>query len=1221
MAQPTTESERMTAFREPRQQLQPQVSDCPGGFSVSSPVRSSQALWTLLSLLILSISQNALASFSLTFQGQVQTLNTGGSITLNSPSDIVVDSAGDVFILDTGNNQVVEVTAERVASVVSITGLTPALSAPQGLTIDGAGNLYIADTGNNRAVKITAAGVGSVISTGSVTLSGPRGVALDQSGDLFIADTANNRIVEVTSGGPAAALTITVSSGTSTLNAPVGLAVNTAGKLYIADSGNNRIVTVASASTTGVVASILGGVTLSGPTGVAVDNIGNVYIADTNNSRIAEIDVASNGTVLYAGSLTMNGPRGVAVDAFGTIYVADTGDSLALAVDPLVNGDLTSSDVTYSLNQSVVGFGHVQLGATSAVSFTLPFTTGQAGLGGVGVFTDGVENLDFISGSGTTCNGQTPASTYCNVQVNFLPTAPGLRNGAIVLYDTSLNPLFTIPLYGWGDSPVAALSPNAASVISTGTVALSDPFQLALDAAGNMFVGSYLNSEVVKIPAGGGSASVVNLGTPGDTAPELITGVAVDQAGNLFVGDHINGRILVVTPGGVVSVLTINVLSPPIQLPTALNFDPAGNLYIAEYGGGRVIKVSSLVVAGSTSSGLGTALATGSYSFAAETLSGTAVDTKGNVYIAARTDNNSSIIKVTAAGVASVLAPTGLTFSGPQGVAVDAMGNVYVVDSGNNRIVKITTAGVTEVVKLSISPGPATLGGSLFGVTADPLGNLYIPDWTNNRLLFVNVSGSALTFPITASGATSPAQTATVTNLGDQPLAFSANPTYTANFSENAADTNPCTSTTSLSSGASCDVSVQFTPQSIGSLSAGIAVTNNTLNIGGSAQQVSVSGTSFSSGDTTSTTLTTRPTSVVVGQAATLTAVVSDTTTPANVPAGSVSFTDTVGTTVVSLNGGAPIPLVAGTATLQVTPAVVGVHTITANFVGSAPAPGVRLAPHTSLSFTSSSGTATLTVTAIVPSLSFAPIAAQTYGNPPFAVIASSPSSGAVTYTIVSGPATIAGNIVTLTGAGTVVLSASQAASGNYAAATVTIRFVVAAPLGFTLTAGSGIESVPPGGAAAFNLTLTPGSGLTYPDPLTLSATGLPAGATAAFSPATIPAGSGATAVTMTVQTVNRPTSQGEMHFPGRPPGSLALALLLLPIAGVKTVRRRLRKLPALPVVLAAAVLSLGAAACLSGCSSNGFFNQAPAQYAVVVTATDTATGAHSSANVTLTVQ
>src|SRR6202012_5234427 len=82
---------------------------------------------------------------------------------------------------------------------------------------------------------------------------------------------------------------------------------------------------------------------------------------------------------------------------------------------------------------------------------------------------------------------------------------------------------------------------------------------------------------------------------------------------------------------------------------------------------------------------------------------------------------------------------------------------------------------------------------------------------------------------------------------------------------------------------------------------------------------------------------------------------------------------------------------------------------------------------------------------ATVPTLSFGPIPAQTFGNPPFAVSATSSSSGAVTYAIVSGPATIAGNMVTLTGAGTVVLSASQAASGNYAAATATVSFTVAA--------------------------------------------------------------------------------------------------------------------------------------------------------------------------------
>ena len=189
----------------------------------------------------------------------------------------------------------------------------------------------------------------------------------------------------------------------------------------------------------------------------------------------------------------------------------------------------------------------------------------------------------------------------------------------------------------------------------------------------------------------------------------------------------------------------------------------------------------------------------------------------------------------------------------------------------------------------------------------------------------------------------------------------------------------------------------------------------------------------------------------------------------------------------------------------------------------------------------------------------------------------------------------------------------------------LTTSFIVAAaptaPAGFTLTTiNSGGGTVLPGAAAAFNLLLGPSPETTYPDALTLSASGLPAGATATFSPATIPAGSGATAITMTIQTTNPQTARNAK--PGGSLGAMTLALLLLPVAGMRRVRRRLRKMPGLPVVLAAAALSLGAMVCLSGCgSSGGFFNQAPKSYTVVVTATDTVTGAHSSTNVTLTVQ
>jgi hypothetical protein len=200
-------------------------------------------------------------------------------------------------------------------------------------------------------------------------------------------------------------------------------------------------------------------------------------------------------------------------------------------------------------------------------------------------------------------------------------------------------------------------------------------------------------------------------------------------------------------------------------------------------------------------------------------------------------------------------------------------------------------------------------------------------------------------------------------------------------------------------------------------------------------------------------------------------------------------------------------------------------------------------------------------------------------------------------------------------------LTAVYSGDANFLTSSSTAATVAVAPLNFTLTSISGSAAAVPGGTATYNMMLAPGSGSTFPNPVMLSATGLPPGSTVTFQPATIPAGSGSTAFTMMIQTINLQAAHS-----GRPSGGslapLALAFLLLPMAGAKPIRRRLRKMPGLLVVLAGAALSLSAMACLSGCGSNGgFFNQAARSYDVVVTATDTVTSAHASANITLTVQ
>ena len=1198
--------------------------------------------WAALTLLVTLTSGAAWAKAGLAFRGLVQTLNTGGGVTLSSPADIVVDSSGNVYIADTGNSQIVEITAQGVASVLTITGLSPALSSPAGITIDGSGNLYIADTGNNRVVEISSSGAGSVISTGSVTLSSPKGIVLDQSGDLFIADTGDSQIVEVPIGGSASVLSITGLSSPSTLNTPIGLAVDVVGDLYIADSVNNRIVKVASGGTAGTTLSIAGGLTLTAPSGVVVDSIGNVFIADTVNpcaaklqpthpsapklctrtpggvqSRIAEIDNAGNGSVLNTGAAALNGSQGVALDVFGTIYIADTGNSRVLFVDAPLVANITSADPTYSLNKTAVGFGHVQLGSASPVVLTLPFNIGATGsvpLGSVQVLTSGVQNLDFTAGVDTTCANQTAPVPGCSVEVLFLPTAPGLRTGAVVLYDTANppNPILTVPLYGFSDSPVAALSPSNATLVSSGEVIDELPFQLALDGSGNIYVGNYVqsgtNPEVVKIPAGGGAASVVSTGTV--ALGSAITGVALDGAGNLFIADYYNEQIVVVTPGGVASVLAITGLSPTLGEPTELAFDGAGNLYIADYSpNSRIVKISSLSVAGSVSSGLGQVVNTGIYTFSDSSITGVGVGSNGAVYIAGRTSNNSQVVQVTAAGVASLLNPSGLTLSNPQGAFVDAMGNLYIEDSGNGRIVKITTAGVASAVAIQGLTSPSTLAAG-YGIAADASGNLYIPDWTNNRIVFVNVSGASLTFASTNVGATSSdsPQTATVTNLGNQPLLFSTNPTFTANFSQPTGSSDQCLSSTSLTAGTVCDVSLQFTPQTVGSLNAGIVVTDNTLNVAASTQQVSVSGTGVSVGDATATAVSANPTNVTIGQTITVTAVVTDTATghSSTVPTGNVTFIDTVGSISVSLNGGNPVTLSGGLAMLTgVALSTAGSHTITANYAG------------VSSSFLSSSNSATVAVTAgkATPTVTLASSAAVALLQSAVTFIATVSSSGGTptgTVTFFDGSTSLGSDTL---GQGAATFTTSSLAAGVHSITaqyggdanftTLTSSALSETIQDFSLTiSSSGATSVTvgPGGLASYALVIGPTTGTTFPAALTLSVTGVPNGAISTITPETLPAGSGRSNVELTVQLPSQTASLGHSEMLALRFSPIMLGLLL-PLAG--KIRRPTGKggrWILLSLLALASISIVGLTSC--GGKNTGFLGNSQTSYTLTVTAT-----------------
>src|SRR5882672_4042764 len=253
------------------------------------------------------------------------------------------------------------------------------------------------------------------------------------------------------------------------------------------------------------------------------------------------------------------------------------------------------------------------------------------------------------------------------------------------------------------------------------------PRGVATDGADNVYVADEGNNTIRKITPDGvvttlaGRAGFSGSGDGIGAAARFDSpiGVATDNAGNVYVADMFNNAIRKVTPAGVVSTLagTAGVFGSADGTGAAASFffprgiptDSAGNLYVSELVNNTIRKITPAGVVttlAGTAGGVGNADGTGaaaSFNFP----SSVATDSASNVYVA---DGNHTIRKVTPAGVVSTLAGTsgvsGSTdaagaaarFNSPAGVATDSAGNVYVADSSNNTIRKITSSGVVTTL-------------------------------------------------------------------------------------------------------------------------------------------------------------------------------------------------------------------------------------------------------------------------------------------------------------------------------------------------------------------------------------------------------------------------------------------------------------------------------------------------------------------------------------------
>jgi sugar lactone lactonase YvrE len=601
------------------------------------------------------------------------------------------------------------------------TGPNADLAAPSAVATDSAGNLYIADPSAHDVFKIDPsgnltvfAGIGyptehALFSNGQpATKSGlnyPSGVAVAKSGIIYIADTVNYLVRQVSTSGLIKATagntklchdptTACGDGGAATgaqLNYPIGVTTDGAGNVYVADTGDNKIRVVNTGTTTITVAGVL----------IAAGTIRTVAGTGAACATSAAGSCGDTGAAIGA---QLNNPQGIAVDTLGNIYISDSGDRRIRIVSTsgVINAYAGSGQPCFP----AAGCGNN--GPATSANLTNPWQ----------IALDAAGNL-FIADAPTNSVWEMNASTQT------MSVVAG----------------FGLPAFAGDDGPAVNASLN-----TTRGVAVNATENVFIADSGNQRIRQFTVGGNISTYAGGGN------GNDGSVATSAILGggrgVALDSAGNLYIADTYNNRIRVVTPsnpptsyGNITTVAGTGIAgfagdggpaaSAELNFPTAIAVDSSNNVYFTDSGNFVIRKYTS----------------------------GT-----GNLAVVAGTAQRGCNAFSCGDGGPAVGQPgiPGATFAKPESIALDSAGNIYVADAGTHsiRVVNVGSAPIT-IAGINIPPGniqtvagtngtactnplsgqcgdggPATgaLLNSPFGVAVDSSGNIFIADTGDNRV-------------------------------------------------------------------------------------------------------------------------------------------------------------------------------------------------------------------------------------------------------------------------------------------------------------------------------------------------------------------------------------------------------------------------------------------------------------------------------------------------------
>ena len=813
---------------------------------------------------------------------------TGTVARFSYPAGLAMDIAGNTYVADSSNHVIRVITTNGMVTTLAGSGpgspgtwdgtnlLSARFRCPSAVAVDtdrhGWISVYVSDTGNHRIRGISLPPPSSLTETSQVvTVAGsvdgfqdgdgsvahftsPRGIAVQAANEwgetVYVADTGNNRIRKIDRYGKVTTLAGTNTAGWSDgvgslaqFNAPQGVAVDGAGNVFVADTGNHCIRKV---TPSGVVTTLAGtnvagwsdgvgaGARFKSPTGVAIDRVGSLVVADSGNHRIRL--VTPLGIVNTLAGCGLSG----FVDGVGTLSAFDVPTSVVL--DDRGNIRLTDlynhciRELEYQMAPPVASTTvWTRLGGSSVMIFSntitglLPATTYYHRAVGVNVPKENGLTMSFWT------KGRTTTSLVASTNFAAVGTSVGLTSivatvdsqtpiTGTVTFKDGTNILGTVALAGgravldagnlvtgWrgitaeysGDANYAASGSSPAVEILMcnapvpSTLAATDVTWTNATVSGLVNASHLATGAFIQYSTNAGGWNVTTLagtydgygayrdGTGGAARFYTPRGVAVDRSNNVYVADSANHCIRKISPLGVVTTLAGTNNSGAsdglgraarFNWPAGVSVDYAGNVWVAE---GNLPCIRKITQAGlvTTFAGMlpGFGTNTDGYldAFAGEARfhlpSGVVVDNDINLFVA--DSGNQRIRGITAAGMVRTLAGTNSTgfvdgagslamFNNPFGVALDKLGNVIVADLTNNCIRKVTQEGVVTTLAGDGSAGWADGIGSAAkfyhpcGVAVDYDGNIYVADRDNFRIRRIDTAGFVTTVAGTNSTGT-----------------------------------------------------------------------------------------------------------------------------------------------------------------------------------------------------------------------------------------------------------------------------------------------------------------------------------------------------------------------------------------------------------------------------------------------------------------------------------